>query len=540
MIKHLFYSLFLLNFTFTFGQYFKEVGSEKGLSYIYPGNDYQEVGSGITVFDFNNDGWDDFFQSGGVFTSKLWMNNKGTFVDVTSKYGLDILNSHFIQAAVAGDFDNDGFEDLFICNMGKEMFMGDSLPPMLLHNNGGNGFSPVFQETFNKIENYAGASWGDINNDGFLDLYVLNYLDEMGKRYDTISRRRVYVPRGYKNQLFLNDGGKGFRDVAPELKLDDNGCGLASALTDFDNDGDLDLILLNDFGQWNHVGNRIFRNEFPKFEFKDVSNELKFYQEFYGMGVGIGDINNDGRLDYYLTNIGTNYLYLNEKDGFKEVAQNAKLAEPHKDVLPKGTSWTGQFFDYDLDGDVDLYLTKGYLNSLEKSIVLDDNRFFLNDGKGVFEDVTIGSGANDSLSHRGAAYFDFDHDGDLDVVSSVIKMQKGEFGGLDQKIKLYENLNKSKNNWIGIKLVGSNGVNSSAIGAHVSFESKGLRQIREVDGGSGHGSQNTRILYFGIGKAKDINNLTIDWMNGKQLIVPNLKANQVIEISVDGLVKVVY
>lgn len=529
----------LLSLKFSIAQKFVEVSNEKGIGYNYPGNDYQEVGAGVTIIDVNNDGWDDIFQSGGVFASKLWLNEKGKFVDATSQFGFDVLDHHFIQATVAADVDNDGFEDLFICNLGDLMNMGDCRPPVLMKNIKGERFEIAYVTDFNETGSYPGAAWGDINNDGFVDLYVLNYVHYMGNGYDSIKDNRTYIPYCNKNLVYLNQGGIAFEEMGEKLGLNDDGCGLAVSFTDFDNDNDVDIFMLNDFGSWNHLGNRLFRNDYPEMSFTDVSVINQFDKEFYGMGVGTGDIDNDGWFDYYLTNIGRNYFYHNKNGQLQERAHDYKLDDSFVRDSTKGTSWSGLFFDVENDGDVDLYVTKGYLNSLENVTVKDNNRLYLN-SNARFDDVGEISGINDSLAHRGAATFDFDHDGDLDIVSSVIKMQQGDLGGLDQKIKLFENQTESKNNWIGIKLIGGDGVNKSCIGCRVSFEIDGKIYMREVDGGSGHGCQNSRILYFGIGTNKQVKNIQIHWLGQETSTIKKLKKGRVYSVDRGGTIKVVY
>lgn len=521
-------------------QKFNEVSNECGIDYNYPGNDYQEVGAGVTVIDVNNDGWDDVFQSGGVFPSKLWINKKGKFIDGTAEYNLDTMKHHFIQSVVAGDYDNDGFEDLFICNMGKLMSLGDSYPPVLLHNINGKRFEPVFQAIFTDLGSFPGASWGDLNNDGFIDLYLLNYVSSMYNGYDSILDERTYIPICGKNFVFLNNGGKGFTEVSDLLGLNNSGCGLAVSFTDFDNDNDMDIILLNDFGEWNHIGNYLYRNNYPANTYTDISESMGFYEEFYGMGVGIGDVDNNGWLDYYLTNIGRNYLYENQAGQLVERGIERSIDESLSQGDLKGTSWSGLFFDIENDGDLDLYVAKGYLNSVEKVVVKDPNKLFLNNGFGEFTDISSTSGCDDSLAHRGAATFDFDHDGDLDIISSVIKMQQGELGYLDQKIKLFENLSDSENNWLGIKLIGQDHVNRSAVGCSVSFTIDGKTYIREVDGGSGHGSQSTRILYFGLGDTKAVAKIEVQWVGGSTTTIKKLKAGRVYSVYQNGIIKKVY
>ena len=517
----------------TICQKFKEVSSQHGLDYIFPVNDHREVGAGVIVFDVNNDGWDDIFQCGGTFPSKLWINNKGNFKDETTKYKIEFLDSLLVQGASSADFDNDGFEDLYICNMAIPSQIGDNSPSVLLRNVNGEYFQPVFQETFNELGNYSASVWGDINSDGFVDLYVLNYVKSMSNDFDAFGFPSFYHPVCLENKLYLNEGGKGFKEIASVLKLNDDGCGLAASFTDYDNDNDIDLILLNDFGQFSHKGNRLFRNEHPKLEFTDMSDSLGFYAEFYGMGVGPGDFNNDGFLDYYLTNIGKNRLYSfdNSRMIDKSKEFNVELEFVHKEQT--GTSWSGLFLDVENDGDVDLYVTKGYLESIEKVVILDKNKLFLNHGDS-FQDVSESSGINDSTAQRGAALLDFNYDGKLDIVSNELKLGRSEFAKMDQKIKLFKNESDSKNNWIGIKLIGDQGINRSCVGCSVELMGNGKVQIREVDGGSGHSSQSTKTLYFGLGSSKYAEDITIQWIGGGEQCIKKLKRGKVYKINASG------
>ncbi len=522
-------------------QLFTEVSRDVGITFEYEGLDGQEVGAGVTVLDVNNDGWDDIFQAGGIFPSKLWLNNKGVFIDVTEKFGVNLIDTLFVQGAYAGDFDNDGYEDLFIANMAIPAHRGDNSPPILLKNVKGKRFVPVLQESFSELGHYPGASWGDINNDGYIDLFVINYVKEMENGFDSLGKPNTYLPQCLPNQLFLNDRGESFKNIAAEMKLTDEGCGLAACFTDFDNDNDVDLILLNDFGQFNHLGNRIYRNDYPELSFTDVSNKLGFYDEFYGMGVGPGDINNDGVLDYYLTNIGRNRIFINSIDTMTEIARFLGIDLTYSIDPVIGTSWTGIFFDVDNDCDQDLYVAKGYLESLENNAIKDENALFLNDAAGQFTDASESAGLNDSLIHRGAAFLDFDHDGDLDIVSGVIKSRRSEFAKTDQKIKLYRNNLENENNWIGFKLVGSGNVNRSCIGCSITIsDQSGGLQIKEVDGGSGHSSQSTKFLYFGLGKSSLAENIIIQWLGNGEMKIDSLPAGHVYEVNRKGKTKILY
>jgi hypothetical protein len=157
-----------------------------------------------------------------------------------------------------------------------------------------------------------------------------------------------------------------------------------------------------------------------------------------------------------------------------------------------------------------------------------------------FIDVSKVSDVNDSLVNRGTGLLDFDHDGDLDIASGLIKMSRGDFANLDQKIKLYENEQDGENNFIGFKLIGSDGVNASCLGCRVTFEIGNKKHIREVDGGSGHSSQSSKILYFGVGKVKKIRNVKIQWSNGEIVILEKIRVNRVYKVQTDKKIAILY
>ncbi len=520
---------------------FTEVSKQAGLTYIYPGNDNQEVGGGVIVFDVNNDGWDDFFQAGGVFASKLWINKRGRFVDAGKAYGLDTLAKMYIQGGAAADYNNDGYEDLFLCNFGKGMRHGDDENPVLLLNQRGKRLVPVFLQTFTTPGNYTSCTWGDYNNDGYVDLYLTDYVYQMNNLRDSMLVPYGYDPVCMDNKFYKNSNGKGFVEAAQQYQLADKGCGLASMFTDYDRDGDVDLLLLNDFGSWNHLGNRLYRNNYPDDSFTDQSDTLGFYNEMYGMGIGAGDYDCDGDLDYYLTNIGSNYLYNNQPGRWQEGAAAAGVDNTYVENKVNGSAWSGLFADFDYDGWVDLYVSKGKLETLTPAtVVADPNKLFMNLRNGRFADVSAQSGVNDLLSHRGAAVLDYDHDGDLDILSSVVKLHWAAFGGHDQKLKLYRNNIGKQQHWIALKLVGTGGINKSAIGASVLLQQGTYRQLKEVDGGSGHGSQSTRTVYFGLGKQTRAQQLSIRWPGNRVTRLKDLAADHVYTVNPAGTVTVLY
>lgn len=532
-IKLFILTLFFVTFCSEAQTLFTEVGEEKGLTYIYPGNEFQMAGGGVLVIDVNNDGWEDLYQAGGVFNSKLWLNQKGQFVDATEAYGLDILYGYFIQGAISADYDNDGYTDMLIVNFGKGIGRGDKHAPALMHNINGDHFEKI--DLINVLEpgNYASACWGDFNMDGYADVYLANYVESMGGLRDSTGREIGYDPVCFKNKLLINEQGKGFRECAEEYGLDDGGCGLAASFTDVDNDGDPDLLLLNDFGQWTGIGNQYYRNNYPENSFTNVTEETGFGIRMYGMGIGQGDFDNDADLDYYLTNIGQNYLMKYENGKFRDVAQEMDMDLTFVKDTIRGTSWSGLFFDMEFDGDLDLYVSKGNVATLVPKTSIKDFNVLFENREGVFTNVSDSSGVNDFLSHRGSVVFDFDHDGDLDIVSSVVKLPWGAFYKIDQKIKLFRN-DMQVGNWIGVKLIGVEGINRDCYGCKVVFHENGKPMIREVDGGSGQASQSTRILYYGLGGNNKLDQLEVRWLNGSTSFFDQLESGNIYQITSKG------
>ncbi len=534
-----FFLVCLLGKAFCQLPYFSEVSDSLGMNYTYPGNDFQMVGGGVMVIDVNNDGWEDVFQSGGVFDSRLWLNNRGNFRDATTDFGLDKLIPFFVQSAISADFNNDGYSDFIVANFGKGLEGGDKRSPVLLLNKKGKSFDTLSLHKIIEPGHYSSACVGDINNDGWTDIYLTNYVAKMGGVYDSNGMEIGYNPICLENKLLINSKGKTFVEQGKMYGVNNPGCGLTSSLTDTDLDGDLDLILLNDFGEWSSYGNRFYRNEFPQATFSDQSDEVGINQQIYGMGIGQGDYDHDGDPDYYITNIGKNYLFKNEQGKFTDIANEQGLDLTYvKDSLP-GTSWSGLFFDRENDGDLDLYVSKGnVLVLLPKTVIKDKNAFFEHTQE-QYVNRSENSGLDDVLSHRGSALFDYDHDGDLDIVSGVVKLPLFAFANLEQKIKLYRN-NAQGKTWIGLELIGAYPINRDCFGCAATLHSGDAKTYKEVDGGSGHGAQSSRIIYYGLGSNGTAQTIEIKWADGTKESIHELKGGHVYKIYKNGKVSVKY
>lgn len=515
--------------TFCFGSAytqikFVEVSDAKGLDYIYPGNDFQMAGGGLTILDVNNDGWEDLFQAGGVFPSKLWLNNKGHFEDASQEFGITQLDGYFIQGAIAADYDKDGYVDFVIANFGTGMSRGDKKKPCLMHNMKGKYFEQVSLDSILPLGNYSAACWGDVNKDGWIDLYLCNYVRTMGGIQNELGQEIGYNPTCFENKLLINHQGKHFTEEAEIYGVSNPGCSLAGRFHDVDQDGDLDLLVLNDFGVWTGEGNAYYANKFPEIGFENLSKSTGFDTKMYGMGVGIGDFRNDGVSHFYITNIGSNQLFFFDNGRFIDEAKDLQVDLTFvKDSL-RGTSWTPLFFDADFDGDLDLFVSKGNVATLVPKTVIKDPNIFFENVNGTFIERGAEVGLNDPLSHRGTVLTDFDHDGDLDLISSVVKLPWAAYVNLEQKIKLFENVSPH-GNYIAVKLVPNKKVNADAFGATVTFIQGSKKQVHVIDAGSGQASQSTRIVYFGLGKDEKLDAIEITWPDGSTQLFTNFVLN---------------
>ena len=418
--------------------------------------------------DYDNDGYLDLFVSNGAWwleqVNFLYRNNgDGTFAKITTG---DIVNDTTWSIRCCwGDYDNDGYLDLFVTTI-------FGAKKLLYRNNSDGTFNKILTgDIVNDTSGSWSSCWGDYDNDGDLDLFVSNV--------------------SYANNfLYQNNGDGTFIKITTGVIVNDVGDGTGSSWGDYDNDGDLDLFVTNG-GYGPSKKNFLYRNNgdgtFIKIASGDIVNDTTWSES-----CSWADYDNDGDLDLLVTNDGNNALYTNNGNGTftKVIAGNI--------VNDMGCSYGSAWGDYDNDGDLDLFLAN--VDTLLNSFL------YSNNGNGTFTKITTGNIVNDGGSGRDASWGDYDNDGDLDLFVA----------NWDQNNFLYSN-NGNTNKWINLKLVGIQS-NSSGIGAKVRLKAtifgNSYWQMREISGGSGRGGQNTLNAEFGLGDAIVIDSIIIEWPSG--------------------------
>ena len=504
------------------------------------------MGAAVSVADFDRDGWQDLYvtNSGESSANRLYRNlGDGQFEDVARGMGVADLNqpgTGVSVGAVWGDYDNDGFEDLFVYKWGR---------PELFRNNGGQGFARVTGEAgLPGWVNAGSAVWLDYDCDGRLDLFIAGYWPDGLDLWHLESTRMMpesfeYAENGGRKYLLRNRGDGSFEDVADRLGIRSRRWTLAVAAGDLNRSGYPDLFLSNDYGV-----SELYQNHGGK-AFEEVGRRAGVgYQPKSGMNAVFGDVLNQGRLAIYETNIseagillqGNNLWVARQSDdlAFENLAQvmGVELGD---------WSFGAQFGDLNNDGRLDLYLTNGYVSGSEsesywydfsqvagghRAVISDAKnwpamkgrslagyqraRVWVNDGMGRFEDAATAVGVDDRYDGRAVALVDLWNRGVLDV---VVANQRGP-------LLIYRNTVNSDRQWIGFELAGGTS-NRSAIGAQVRLFWNGQEQMQEVSGGSGFSSQNQRRLHFGLGVHPKLEKAVVTWPSGRRRIMENPALN---------------
>ena len=465
--------------------------------------------NGLAVADYDLDGdLDVYFVGKSSYNpadmrtwNRLFSNQgDGSFDDVTAGSGLLVMDNDTLSntggngsklGAFWGDYDNDGHPDLFVTNYGFNQ---------LFHNNGDKTFTDVTAEAgVSGGASYlsTGAVWFDYDLDGDLDLYVCNW-------------KNFNQDRSPQNWMYENNGDGTFEDVSEFSGAADTGKTYTPIAIDANNDRYLDLYLANDFGD-----NRFYENQGDK-SFKEKTEEYNLADGFHGMGLAIGDIDRNGYFDIYLTNATEdqyeeeiNALFLNNGDNY---FYNNSLSAG---IALAGWGWGTEFFDLENDGDEDLFVVTGFYfpdfsNRLFKNNSYEDSL--------VFKDVTIQAGVDDYEAAHGLAVFDYDDDGDQDLLVS----------NTNDVPFLYSN-QTAQGNWINVSLEGTE-TNRSAFGSIVEIDYGG-NVTKKYHHGVQFQSQSVLPLHFGVGEARVVDKIEVTWLSGNVDIFDSVSINQTVKMT---------
>jgi hypothetical protein len=512
---------------------FTDVTDEAGIRFKHSYGDFdlsnivEGTGAGAMFFDYDGDGHlDIYFLNGcwhrdvsdnrgrrlrGKLANALYRNNgDGTFTDVTAAAGVG--HKGYGVGCSAADYDGDGDLDLYVLNYGPNVF----------YRNEGNG-------TFTDVTDAAGlagnhwslsAPWFDYDGDGDLDVYVANYLEyDKGKFRSFYAAQNYPGPLSYAGQpdrLYRNNGDGTFTDVADEAGVHNpDGRAMSATVADLDNDGRLDLYVTNDA-----MANYYYENRGGRFENRALVVGLAFGEGGQGvssMGPAVGDVDRDGRLDIYIPDMGYSCLLMNRGGYFEDRTARSRMAV----VCGQYTGWGGILFDYDNDGYLDVFCANGNAHHeySEEDVLL------RNDGTGVFEDVAKRSGDYFSRKYvgRGATFGDVDNDGDLDLL--VVN--------LNDRARLLRNDGGNRRNWLTVAALRPGG-KATAVGARVTVTVGDLVQIRDVIPTTGYLSQADPRAHFGLGGAAKADRVEVRWPDGRIQRMTDVRANQFLTVIQDA------
>jgi len=500
---------------------------------------FETMTGGVALFDYNNDGLLDIFFTNGAaipsleksdpsYWNRLYRNNgDGTFTDVTEKAGLQGIG--YSMGVAAGDYDNDGFVDLYVTGLNCNQ---------LFHNNGDGTFTDVTAKAgvrglipkYGKAWSVA-AGWIDYNNDGLLDLFVVNYLNY------TIGTAKLCVEQGHPaycspvdflgtpNILYRNNGDGTFTDVSEQSHISEYiGKGMGLAFADYYNDGFTDIFVSNDTFE-----NYLLHNQGDG-TFKNVALGAGVAYNAYGnaiagMGADFRDIDNDGKPDIFETAMFREGfpLYKNLGNGqFQDVTAVSGLAA----LTSRSTAWGVGVFDFDNDGNKDLFTANSDIldNAMElahRPFPL-PNRVFRNQGNLSFEDVSSKAGTSFQIpaAHRGAAFGDLNNDGKIDAVVTVLN-------GLPE---IWMNRSSGENHWIILKLVGVKS-NRDGLGTKIKVTTPLGTEYNAATTANSYNSSSDKRVHFGLGTAAVIDTIELTWPSGIKQAVKNVKADQILTVT---------
>jgi len=512
---------------------FEELTEEAGIDFMYNFGDYtyenilESSGSGITIFDYDGDGFMDLYMMNGTWLegisdeegkvfkdtpNKLYRNRgDGSFEELAKKAGVD--DRHWSMASGAIDYDLDGDQDLYLLNYGPNVFY---------ENKGDGTFSDITVElglqgpdSLNGFVKWSvGVSFWDYNLDGLLDAFVGNFLAFDPEYLSPTTPEMMPHPSEYLGQasmMYQQQTDGTFKEVTEGLGLlyPDSKC-MGLTVYDYDVDGDLDMFQGND-----HQANFMFSNE--NASFREVGVEIGVAVNSHGQTTGsmhgaIGDVDGDGHIDLLVPDLRYGALYRNRGNGtFEDITVSSGIESAFSG---KG-QWASALLDYDNDGDLDIFSANGTAEEL----ILQYPLLLENDGHGNFKDVgkELGPYFENKRSGRAAAIWDYDNDGDMDIIISHVDLEAGAV--------LLRNNSNDGNHWLGLSLEGKNGP-ASAIGARVLVHAENKRFVHIYQWTTTYLTNNDPRLHVGLGEIEKIDRIEVFWSDGSSEVFPGPKVNQ--------------
>ena len=525
-----------------YGFHLTDATAQAGIDFVHAGPELDPkldpimphitaLGASVSVVDYDNDGWQDLYATSsrkGTPNAMYRNLGDGSFEEVAGAVDLADVNGAggVSMGSVWGDYDNDGFEDVFVYRWGSQR----------LYRNSGGVFEDVTVAAgLDRWMNANSAVWTDVDRDGLIDLYVGGYFSEVHDLWQVTTTRIMqesfeYANNGGHNYLFLNRGGGRFEDVTEAYGADCTRWTMSVGAADLNGDGWPDLYLANDYGP-----EVLFVNLEGK-GFEQLAGATLEETSKSGMNVAFGDLYNDGRADIYVTNISKRgYLFQGNNLRRNLIAETGRMVNiAEGEIADAGWAWGAQFGDLNNDGFVDLYVANGFVSAdpeedywYEMSRVAMGNnnifqdvrnwapmgdqslsgfersRLYLNDGTARFYDVAESVGVNDRYDGRGVALADLFNRGVLDVVVA----------NQDGPLLLYRNEVERAHGWISFELRGVRS-NASAIGAEIRVFWDGRQQLQVVTAGAGFAAQSQRRRHFGLGSATAVERAEIRWPSG--------------------------